>query len=275
MGISVNHRFNELDGFSCIAFRPQASVRKADRFDARWNCITVARSNSIIAKLSTSGQKHKAEALLRWQHPEMGLILPREFIPLAEETGLIDEIGNWVFSEAALHTREWEKLLNSTFQISINKSPVQFMVHAGGMNWAAYIKQIGLPAHSLSIEITEGVLLNSIGSAVEKITELHEAGIELSLDDFGTGYSSMSYLNRFKVDYLKIDQSFICTLAADDDSRKMAATIIMMAHHLGMKAIAEGVETAVQKDWLQEAGCDYAQGFMFSKPVPPEELTCC
>lgn len=216
---------------------------------------------------------YKAEALLRWQHPELGLLLPGEFIPLAEETGLIHEIGNWVFSEAALHSKEWEKLLNRAFQVSVNKSPVQFMAHAGGMNWAAYIKQIGLPANSVSIEITEGVLLNSTGSAVEKITRLHEAGIALSLDDFGTGYSSMSYLNRFKVDYLKIDQSFISTLATDGNSRKIAETIIMMAHQLDIKAIAEGVETADQKDWLQQASCDYAQGFVFSKPVPPDQFT--
>ncbi|OGB22437.1 MAG: hypothetical protein A3I66_03990 [Burkholderiales bacterium RIFCSPLOWO2_02_FULL_57_36] len=220
----------------------------------------------------SNGEIHKAEALLRWFHPKHGLLLPGEFISLAEETGLINEIGNWVFTEAVSCSRQWASEFNTPFQISINKSPVQFMMQREGMDWCEYLKQHRLPASSVSIEITEGVLLNASCGAAEQLAELHAAGVQVAIDDFGTGYSSMSYLNRFDVDYLKIDQSFVQGMV-DASSRTIAETIIILAHKLGMKAIAEGVETTDQKHWLKDAGCDYAQGYLFSEAVPARQFS--
>jgi diguanylate cyclase (GGDEF)-like protein/PAS domain S-box-containing protein len=221
----------------------------------------------------SNGQIRKAEALLRWAHPEFGLVQPGEFIKLAEETGCINDIGNWIFTEAAMQSKIWQELLGMPFQISINKSAVEFMSHHQDMNWEAYMKQLGLPRNSISIEITEGVILHATGETTDKLASMQQAGIQLSIDDFGTGYSSMAYLNKFDVDFLKIDPSFVHNMATDANSRTIAETIIVMAHKLGLKVIAEGVETAAQRDWLAAAGCDYAQGFLFSEPVSAESFT--
>ncbi|WP_166252250.1 putative bifunctional diguanylate cyclase/phosphodiesterase [Marinobacter salicampi] len=214
----------------------------------------------------------KAEALIRWEHPTRGLLLPEEFITLAEETGQIKLLGNWVFSEAAIFSRKWSRLLGRTFQISINKSPVQFEDRGHSMDWAAHLKQMGLPGNSISVEITEGVILNATPTTSDKLLELQSAGIELSIDDFGTGYSSMAYLKKFDVDYLKIDQSFVQDMASNASSRTIAESIIVMGHKLGLKIVAEGVETEDQRLWLRSVGCDYAQGFLFSRPVSADQF---
>ncbi|WP_317204442.1 putative bifunctional diguanylate cyclase/phosphodiesterase [Janthinobacterium sp.] len=210
----------------------------------------------------------KAEALVRWQHPRAGLMLPEKFIALAEETGLIGDIGDWVLGQAAALAREWSALLGAPFQISVNKSPLEFMGKARVRNWDACVAQTGAGWHGLSIEITEGVLLNDSPDVRAALASLQKSGFQLAIDDFGTGYSSMSYLQRFKVDYLKIDQSFVQDTNGGGDGRIFAETIIVMAHKLGLKVIAEGVETTEQKDWLSAAGCDYAQGFLFAPALP-------
>ena len=217
-----------------------------------------------------SGQVVKGEALLRWIHPTRGLVCPHEFVFLAEETGLINEIGNWVFMQAAAWSKQWSTLRGEVFQISVNKSPVQFLANAKSLNWGAYLKDLGLGWHSMSVEITEGLLLNATDATAEKLFSLRDAGVQVAIDDFGTGYSSMAYLKKFDVDYLKVDQSFIRDTTRNSTSRTIAETIIVMAHKLGLQVIAEGVETEEQRDWLMEAGCDFAQGFFFSEPVPPE-----
>jgi diguanylate cyclase (GGDEF)-like protein/PAS domain S-box-containing protein len=214
----------------------------------------------------------KAEALLRWRHPQAGLMLPDKFIGLAEETGLIGEIGDWVLGQAAAAARQWGARLGAPFQISVNKSPVEFMSKTRVKNWDAYLARHGPESSGLSVEITEGVLLSDLPWVRAKLDDLHRAGVELAIDDFGTGYSSLSYLKKFKVDYLKIDQSFVQDTAAGGDSRVFAETIIVMAHKLGLKVIAEGVETAEQRDWLKTAGCDYAQGFLFSAALPSPDF---
>ncbi|WP_052452523.1 EAL domain-containing protein [Noviherbaspirillum autotrophicum] len=218
------------------------------------------------------GRIVKGEALVRWMHPEKGLVCPNEFISLAEETGLINEIGNWVFMQAAAWCRRWSERFGAAFQISVNKSPAQFLPHKKEMDWGAYLNQLGMAWNSVAVEITEGLLLNASSSTAEKIFELRDAGVQVAIDDFGTGYSSMAYLKKFDVDYLKVDQSFIRDTAKDSISRTIAETIIVMAHKLGLKVIAEGVETAEQRDWLQRAGCDYAQGFLYARPLPPDEF---
>jgi len=220
-----------------------------------------------------NGSIDKAEALIRWQHPVRGLISPAEFIPIAEDTGMIIEIGDWVFQQAARQVALWRSTHHEQFQISINTSAVQFrrggIVHA---EWLGYLRGLGLPGSSIAIEITERLLMDAGTSVTDKLRIFRAAGIQAALDDFGTGYSSMSYLKKFDIDYLKIDQSFVRNLAPASDDMALCEAIIVMAHKLGMKVIAEGIETEQHRYLLAAAGCDYGQGYLFSKPVAAEEF---
>ncbi len=225
-----------------------------------------------IVELST-GHIHKAEALIRWQHPERGLVYPAEFIPLTEETGLIHEIGDWVFKESVRWAKSWNKHCQDSFQMSVNMSPVQFQ--KGGNicgDWIEYLGGTALTGKNIVVEITEGLLLNAEPEVTYNLLKFFDAGIQVAIDDFGTGYSSLSYLKKFNIDYLKIDRSFVNNLETDPDNMALSEAIIVMAHKLGLKVIAEGVETEAQRNLLAVAGCDYAQGYLFSKPVPPEEF---
>ncbi|WP_192805161.1 EAL domain-containing protein [Noviherbaspirillum aerium] len=214
----------------------------------------------------------KAEALLRWQHPTMGNVNPADFIPMAEESGLIRQIGNWVFRQAAGCCKRCTDRAGAPFQISVNKSPVQFMSRDTDMNWLQYLSEQGMPGSSISVEITEGVLLHASARVTDKLLQYRDAGVQVALDDFGTGYSSMSYLQKFQIDYVKIDQSFVRNINTDVGSRTIAETIIMMSHKLGKKVIAEGIENQEQLDCLTEAGCDFGQGYLFAPALPEEEL---
>jgi diguanylate cyclase (GGDEF)-like protein/PAS domain S-box-containing protein len=214
----------------------------------------------------------KAEALLRWQHPRLGRIDPIVFIPLAEESGVINDIGTWVFQQAAMTAKRCSDQLGGTFQISVNTSPAQFRQQEGMGGWIRYLNEIGLSGDSITIEITEGLLMNSSAVITDELLRYRAAGIKVAIDDFGTGYSSMAYLKKFHVDFLKIDQSFVRDIASDHTQRTIAESIIVMAHKLGLKVIAEGVETEAQRAILEEAGCDYGQGFLFCKPVPSSEF---
>ena len=220
-----------------------------------------------------SGAIVKAEALVRWHHPQGGLILPDAFIGLAEQTGLIGEIGSWVLREAVEHARQWSALLGRPLQISVNKSPVEFMSVAMIKSWDRDLDVLGLARDQIAVEITEGVLLNDSCAVRERLDMLKRTGVQFTIDDFGIGYSSMSYLKKFKVDFLKIDQSFVKDVIQSTDNGIFAETIIVMAHKLGLKVIAEGVETVEQRDWLKAMGCDYAQGFLFSEAAPSDRFT--
>ena len=225
-----------------------------------------------IVNLAT-GEISKAEVLVRWKHPEHGLMNPAEFIPVAEDTGLIVELGDWVFKEAAVELARLRTLLDPQFEISVNKSAIQ--CHTDGdihLDWNGYLQELGLPGDSITIEITESVLLNSHDSVIERLGGLRSAGMKISLDDFGTGYSSLSYLKKFDIDFLKIDRSFVHNLQKGSEDHALCEAIIVMAHRLGIKVIAEGVETVDQCDLLAEAGCDFAQGYLFSAPVPANRL---
>ncbi|MHB8743890.1 MAG: putative bifunctional diguanylate cyclase/phosphodiesterase [Sulfuricaulis sp.] len=219
-----------------------------------------------------TGRIVKAEALLRWNHPELGLMLPGQFMGPAEEAGVMDEIGNWVFTEAALHSRLWSALLGMPFQININLSAKQFIDHNYTSNWGAYIKSLGLAPHSLSVDIKEETFLNEWGNVSDRIVALHDAGIEVAVDDFGAGYSSIAHLKKFAVDTIKIDRSLIDDMAGDASNESVSQAIIAMAHKLGIKVIAEGVETITQRVILQSADCDYAQGYLFAAPVRADEF---
>jgi EAL domain-containing protein (putative c-di-GMP-specific phosphodiesterase class I) len=221
-----------------------------------------------IVELAT-GSIHKAEALIRWQHPTRGLVSPAAFIPIAEASGLIVDIGEWVFQQAANQVLVWRAAMHPDFQISVNKSPVQFHHDGAGKEpWAQQLGSRGLPGSSIVVEITEGLLLDANSVVGDHLLELGDAGIQVSLDDFGTGYSSLSYLQKFDIDFIKIDQSFVRHLIPESTDLALCKAIIAMAHALGMRVIAEGVETAQQCELLREAGCDYGQGYLFAKPMP-------
>ncbi|HYG12866.1 MAG TPA: EAL domain-containing protein, partial [Methylophilaceae bacterium] len=224
-----------------------------------------------VVDLST-GNIVKAEALLRWDHPHFGLLQPPAFIPLAEESGLIHEIGNWIFMEAALSSRQWTEQLGELFPISVNKSPVQLVSQNKGINWAQHLEALGMEGSSITIEITESLLLNASTNVHNKLLRYREAGLEIAIDDFGTGYSSMAYLKKFDVDYLKIDRSFIRDMTHDAGNLTIVKSVIVMAHELGLKVIAEGIENEEQRQLLAEAGCDFGQGFLYAEPLPAQQF---
>ena len=226
-----------------------------------------------IINLNTN-KIYKAEALLRWQHPKRGLISPIEFIPLAEETGLINEIGDWVFKQAAMQAKILRKKTSTNVQISINKSPVQFHSdhETGHALWSEFLKTINLDGSAIAVEITEGLLLESTEMVKNKLIDFRNNNMAVSLDDFGTGYSALSYLKRFDIDYIKIDRGFVKNIEDDNYNRILCETIIGMAHKLGMEVIAEGIENEQQRQILLNAKCDYGQGYLFSKPITAVEL---
>ena len=224
-----------------------------------------------IVELQT-GIIRKAEALLRWNHPVRGMVSPAEFIPLAEESGLIVEIGDWVFKQTVQHIKKCKKQLGLDIQISVNKSPVQFRQTIKSFDWLSYLSENELPGENIVIEITEGLLMNNNTSTMEQLSQFRAADIKLSMDDFGTGYSSLSYLKKFALDYLKIDQSFTKNLAPESEDMILSEAIITMAQKLGLKVIAEGIETEEQRRLLLDSGCDYGQGYLFSRPIPADDF---
>ncbi len=221
-----------------------------------------------------TGFIRKAEALLRWQHPTRGLVSPAEFIPIAEQSGLIIKIGDWVFRQAALMAKHWQAIDGKDIQVSINKSPVQFRNDNNiQLTWFDHLHELGLSGNSIVVEITEGLLMEGSDSIVKrKLLAFRDNGMQVALDDFGTGYSSLSYLKIFDIDYIKIDQSFVRNLVPDASDLALCEAMIMMAHKLGIKVIAEGVETPEQRDLLIAAGCDFGQGYLFSKPLSAKDF---
>lgn len=219
-----------------------------------------------------TGNIQKAEALIRWQHPERGLVSPAEFIPIAEDTGMIVEIGDWVFAEAMKQVNTW-RTKKPDFQISVNRSPVQFRVnHHQQLKWVKQMQAFDLPGNSICIEITEGLLLDARDTVISQLEAFRNAGIQLSIDDFGTGYSSLAYLRKFDIDYVKIDKSFTANIHDGSSDMVLCEAIIVMAHKLGKKVVAEGIETQEQLDLLAAAGCDFGQGYLFSKPIPANDF---
>ena len=219
-----------------------------------------------------NGRVVKAEALLRWNHPN-GQVSPLDFIPLAEETGLIVDIGNWVFAEVVRQLSVWQTRFNTDLQVSVNTSPVQYQhENSSKLNWFGNILNHNLNPASICVEITESLLMEAGKGVADKLLKFRDLGIEVALDDFGTGYSSLSYLKQFHIDYLKIDQSFVSHLTSESQDLVLCEAIIVMAHTLGIKVIAEGVETDQQKQMLQDIGCDFGQGYLFSRPVPADKF---
>ena len=216
----------------------------------------------------TTGQITGAEALLRWKHPERGLVPPMDFIPLAEETGLIVEIGAWVLKEACRQMKEWqEKLGQAQLEIGVNLSSRQFQVPGLVAQVAEVLQSTGLSPRSLRLEVTESLLMDKHPNVAQTMIELRAMGVRIDLDDFGTGYSSLSYLHQFPIDTLKIDRSFVQRMGATDDRLEIVNTILALANSLDMEVVAEGVETEQQLDLLRKMRCSYAQGYHLSRPI--------
>ncbi len=220
-----------------------------------------------------SGRVMGLEALVRWNRPGVGLVRPDDFIPLAEETGLIVPIGEWVLRTACRRTKQWHDAGHSNLQVAVNLSPRQFqqrnLVHMVG----SILEETGLPPKALELEVTENVVMFSVEQAIITLRELSRLGVQLSMDDFGRGYSSLYYLKRFPMNALKIDRSFVSDIDVDPDSASIVHTIINMSRSLNLKVVAEGVETAEQLAFLREHQCDQLQGYLFSRPISDEEVT--
>lgn len=213
------------------------------------------------------------EALVRWNSPERGMVSPADFIPLAEETGLIVPIGQWVLETACRQTRRWHRMGFHTLQVAVNLSLRQFQQPDLVPYISQTLRKTDLEPRFLDLEITESVAMDSIDSKIAIMNDLKALGIKISLDDFGTGFSSLSYLRRLPIDVLKVDQSFVRTSMVEERDAAIVRAIILMAHSLNLQVIAEGVETWDQFDFLQEQECDSLQGYLFSKPVAAEEFT--
>jgi EAL domain-containing protein (putative c-di-GMP-specific phosphodiesterase class I) len=219
-----------------------------------------------------SGAISGMEALVRWRHPVRGLVQPDQFIALAEETGLIVPIGEWVLRTACAQNKAWQQAGLPHLCVAVNLSARQFMRDSLLQDVARVLAETGLTSSLLELEITESMVMRNPAHAVALLDSLKAMGVHLSIDDFGTGYSSLSYLKRFPIDNLKIDRSFIQDLPSDGEDAAITRAIIAMAHSLRLTVIAEGVETEKQRKFLHQHGCNEMQGFLFSKPLSAEEF---
>jgi diguanylate cyclase (GGDEF)-like protein/PAS domain S-box-containing protein len=240
-----------------------AAVRQA-QFEVYYQPIINLHDDSLL----------RAEALVRWHHPQSGMLSPAVFIPIAEETGLINEIGNWVFYQACEQLRHWRSTFGIDFQISVNTSLLQWIDESAPLNqWFNHIREQGIGGAAISVEFTEGLLMNAGDRITNRLLDFRDAGVQMVIDDFGTGYSSLSNLKQFDIHGIKIDQSFVRNLEQDKNDRDLCEAIIAMAHKLGIEVIAEGVETRFQDQLLRDFGCDCAQGYLYSRAVPAIDLT--
>jgi EAL domain-containing protein (putative c-di-GMP-specific phosphodiesterase class I) len=224
-----------------------------------------------------SGRLLKAEALLRWNHPQRGLLAPLDFIALAESSGLIAEIGDWVFHTAAEQLQRWRAQGHAIgwpgLQICINQSPLQFLREGEAPGaWLRHLQALDLPASAIVLDLTEEVLQAAGSGVVRRLAELRQAGVQIALDDFGSGLASLTQLQQCGIDYLKIDGAFVHRLAPGASELALSEAIVTVAHKLGMRVIAEGVETPAQRTLLLGMGCDEAQGFLFSTPLAIDDF---
>jgi EAL domain-containing protein (putative c-di-GMP-specific phosphodiesterase class I) len=219
-----------------------------------------------------TGQIIGAEALIRWQHPDRGLVSPAQFVPIAEDCGLILPIGRWVLREACKQAREWQDAGLPFKRVSVNVSATEFRAKTFLEDVGTIIRETGLEARYLDLELTEGVLMQNAKSTASVLQELKSMGVHLAVDDFGTGYSSLSYLRQFPIDVLKIDQSFVRQISDDPNDSAIVRAIIDMGKNLKQRVIAEGIETQEQLALLQSWRCAEGQGYLFSRPVPAAQF---
>ncbi|MFZ5524948.1 MAG: EAL domain-containing protein [Pseudomonadota bacterium] len=265
-------------GRNCYRFFTQAMNRSIAKRVSLENLLREALTkNELLLHYQPlvslrSGQIVAAEALVRWQHPEHGLIPPAEFIQIAEETGMIVPLGGWVLGEACRQNQEWRAQGLREISMAVNLSPVQLHDRNLVKNISHALSLSGMPAGALELEITESAMMKNPERAIVALDKLNGMGIRISIDDFGTGYSSLSYLKKFPVNMLKIDKSFVRDLTVDSDDAAIVSAVISMARSLGLRVIAEGVETAEQLDFLVKLDCEMMQGYYFSRPLPAGEF---
>ncbi|HJT18568.1 MAG TPA: EAL domain-containing protein, partial [Thermoanaerobaculia bacterium] len=212
------------------------------------------------------------EALIRWRHPEMGMVSPAHFISVAETSGLIIPIGDWVLRTACKQTKQWQKRIDPELTVAVNLSARQFAQANLVEEIGEVLEETGLQPRYLEIEITESNAMQNAENTIYTLRELKALGVRIAMDDFGTGYSSLNYLKRFPIDTLKLDQSFVREITTDPTDAAIATAVIAMAHSLDLKVIGEGVETEEQFAFLQKQKCDYIQGYLFSPPQPAESV---
>ncbi|WP_141333813.1 EAL domain-containing protein [Paenibacillus sp. tmac-D7] len=271
------YRSKEKGGNSYNYYHPDMNKRSLHRLNMEINLRKALERGEFrvfyqpIVNLK-NGTVFGMESLVRWIHPEWGMISPGEFIPLAEETGLIVPIGNWVLKQACMQNKEWQRQGYAPLVVSVNISAIQF--HQ--LNFVQIVMdaldESGLSPDLLCLEITENIAMNNVPYILDTMQKLKLLGVRISIDDFGTGYSSLSYLKRFRVHTLKIDQSFIRDVTSDEDNAAIVTALIAMSHRLKIKSLAEGVETQDQLEFLISQGCDEIQGYVFSKPMPASEF---
>ena len=258
-------------------YTPEMTHMALDRLDMESNLRRALERDEItvfyqpIVSLKT-GTIVGAEALARWNHPRIGMIQPIEFIPLAEETGLIIPLGERILHQVCHQLAAWQRNGLPSIQVAINISARQFRQDNLTDLLRRKLAETGLEGNTLEFELTESMVMHDVENAIVMLRELKQLGVALALDDFGTGYSSLAYLKRFPIDALKIDRSFVRDIDTESDDAAIAHAVIAMAHSLGLRVIAEGVENAAQLNLLREYGCDDFQGFLFSRPVPAEEF---
>jgi len=262
-----------------VAYHPGMEASIAGRLELTGELQRAVERNEFVLHYQPSVTLHDGriigvEALLRWDHPERGLLAPDEFIPLAEDTGLILPVGRWVLNEACARAREWQLAYPTEppLSISINVSARQILQTGLFEVVSEALRASGLPPASLILEITESLMLQDAALAMERLSELKRLGLRLAIDDFGTGYSSLSYLRRFPVDILKIDKSFVDGIRTEGKDQELAQSIIELGQTMNLEIVAEGVEHPEQLGWLRARKCDVGQGFLFSRPVPAEAI---
>jgi diguanylate cyclase (GGDEF)-like protein/PAS domain S-box-containing protein len=258
-------------------YSEKANTHSFERLSLEAGLRRALQNNELIvhyqAKVNIqTGDVTGMEALLRWQHPELGLISPATFIPIAEETGLIVPIGKWVLRVACLQIVEWQRLGQPYFPVAVNLSPRQFFDDSFAADVAAIVHETGVDPTLIEFEVTESVMMYQVDRAAAVLTQLKQMGMQVAIDDFGTGYSSFSHLKRFPIDTIKIDRSFIKDLPQDVEDGALAGAMIAMAKALNLKVVAEGVEDKDQLAFLRKHACDEVQGFYFSRPVAPDKV---
>ncbi|NJK45521.1 MAG: EAL domain-containing protein [Pleurocapsa sp. SU_196_0] len=220
----------------------------------------------------SGGEVLGVEALLRWRHPTRGYIPPSMFIPIAEDTGLIVAIGDWVLDEACRQVALWQREAVRRFRVAVNVSALQFERQDLAQNVEAALRRHDLDARWLELELTESLVMRDVSGSTRQLQRLRESGVAIAVDDFGTGYSSLAYLQRLPIDRLKIDRVFVKDLGAEHDTTPLVQAVVALAHTLGMEVVAEGIETTAQLETLRALRCEMGQGYLLGRPVPPEEL---
>ncbi|GLI37072.1 EAL domain-containing protein [Geobacter hydrogenophilus] len=272
------YRAKEQGRNNCQLFAPEMNARAFERLSLENDMRRALERDEFVLHYQPKvnvehGQIACMEALVRWQHPTMGLVPPSRFIPLAEETGLIVPLGEWVLQTACRQNRAWQDAGYPTMQVAVNLSPRQLRQGDLAETVARVLAETGLAPGWLVIEVTESILMDDAEETIRTFRRLDRMGVRISIDDFGTGYSSLHYLKKFPVHTLKIDRSFVREIASNPDDEAIAGAVISMAKGLNLGVVAEGVETVEQMEVLRALNCRYMQGFLFSEPAPAEQFT--